>query len=140
MKTGQILLKRGKTLKPLYVETMRYQTVSQPVRVRVPDAPIGSHVCLEAPTNIKRLVIEPTISSVQEGQVTVALMVNSTESPIKLIHGLKLRDCLSYDRKVVTNPLQFPTAWVAQTRSTFDTDKGKGPIFIYFCLAELSRL
>ncbi len=34
-----------------------------------------------------------------------------------------------HDRKGVTNPLEFPTAWVVQARkSTFDTDiNGQGP-------------
>ncbi len=69
--------------------------ITAPVRVRVKDAPIGSQVCLEGSPIIKRLVIEPTISSVQEGQATVPLVVNTTGSPIKIKHGLKLRNCLS---------------------------------------------
>ncbi len=50
-------------------------------------------------------------------------------NPIKIKCGLKLGNCLLYDRKVVANPLEFPTAWVAQTRkSTFNTDiRGQGP-------------
>ncbi len=72
---------------------------------------------------MKCLATEPTIFLVDEGQVTVALVVNTKGSPIKIKHGLKLEDCLLYDRKVDTNPLELPTAWVAQTRkSTFDTD------------------
>ncbi len=68
--------------------------VAAPFRIRVPDAPIGSHVCLEGSTNIKRLVTEPTISLVKEGQVIVTLVVNTTGSPIKIRHGLKLgTDC-----------------------------------------------
>ncbi len=96
--------------------------VTAPIPVRVKAVPVSSHVCLEGSKNIKRLATEPTISLVKEGQVTVALVVNITGSLIKITHGLKLGDCL-YDRKVVTNPLKFPTAWVAQTRkSTYDTD------------------
>ncbi len=70
------------------------------------------------------------IFSVQEGQVTIALVVNTTGSPMKIKHELELEDWLFYDRKVVTNPLGFPTAWVALTRtSTLDTDKGEGLSF-----------
>ncbi len=43
------------------------------IRVRVPHAPVGSHVCLEGSKHIKILATEPTISSVKEGLVTVAL-------------------------------------------------------------------
>ncbi len=35
-----------------------------------------------------------------------------------------------YDWKKVTDPLEFQTVWVAQTRtSSFDTDKGQDPSF-----------
>ncbi len=63
--------------------------VAAPIRIRVPDAPVGGHVCLGY-KNIKRLAIEPTISSVKGGQVTVALVVNTTGSPTKIKHGLSL--------------------------------------------------
>ncbi len=80
--------------------------VTDPVLIRFQDAPVGGHVYLEGSSNTERL----TISSVREGQVTVALVVNITGNPIKIKHGLKLGDCLLYDRKVVTNPLEFPLA------------------------------
>lgn len=58
---------------------MRCQTrVAAKIRIRVPDTPIGRRVSLEGSTNIMRLAIEPTISSVQEHQVTISLMVNTT--------------------------------------------------------------
>ncbi len=65
--------------------------VAAPIRIRVLDEPVGSHVFLEGSKNIKRSAIEPTISSVEEGKVTVALMVNTTGSPIKIKHGLRQR-------------------------------------------------
>ncbi len=57
--------------------------VAAPVRVRVQHAPVGSHVCLKGSKYIKRLANEPIISSVQEGHVTVPLVVNTMGSPIK---------------------------------------------------------
>ncbi len=56
-------------------------------------------------------------------------MDNTTGSPIKVKHGLKLGDCLLYDREVVTKPSKFPTVCVALKRkSIFDTDiNGQGP-------------
>ncbi len=71
------------------METKIPDRVATKIQVRVPDASIGSHVCFEGSANIKRLPIEPTLSLVQEGQVTVALAVDTTCSPIKIKHGLK---------------------------------------------------
>ncbi len=123
MKTEYILPKHGRALKLLCGDCEIPDRVAAPIRVGVPHALLGSHVCLQGSKIIKRLAIEPTISSVEKGHVTVALAVNTTGSQIKIKHGPKLGDCLLSDRKVVTNPLEFPTAWVAQTwKSSFDTD------------------
>ncbi len=48
---------------------------------------------------------------------------------MKKKHGLKLGNCLLHDRTVFTNPLEIPTALVAQTRKfIFDIDiNGQGP-------------
>ncbi len=78
--------------------------VASPIRVRVQDAPVGGDVHLEESPNIKRLAIELTISSVQEGQVTDVFVANTTGSPIKIKHGPKMGDRLLYDRKLVANP------------------------------------
>ncbi len=64
--------------------------VAAPIRVRVQHAPVGNHVCLEGSPNNKLLPTEPTIFSVQEGQVTITLVVNTTGSPIKIKHWFKL--------------------------------------------------
>lgn len=52
------------------------------VRISLPDVSILSHICLKESTSIKRLSTEPTLSTFQEGQGTVALLVNTTGSPI----------------------------------------------------------
>ncbi len=91
---------------------------------------MSSHVCLKGSSNIVHLITEHTICSVEDGQITFALMVNTTGRPMKIKHGLNVGDCLLYDRKVVTNPLNFSTSWTAQIRkSTCDTDIiGQGPL------------
>ncbi len=84
--------------------------VAAPIRFRAKDAPVGSYVCLEGSKNIKLLAIEPTISLVEEGQLIVKAVVNTTGSSVAITHGPKQGSCLFYDRRVVTNPLEFPTS------------------------------
>lgn len=79
------------------------------------------HVSLERSTNINRLAIVSTHSSVREGQVTFILVVNFTGNLIKIKRNLKLGESLLYDRTVVPNPLEFPTAL---TPLTLMRDKG----------------
>ncbi len=101
--------------------------VASPVRIRGPDTPIGKHICLGGSTNIKRSAIEPTTSSVQIGHVNIALVVNTTGSPIEIKPGLTFGECLLYDRNVATNPLEISTAWVAKIgKSMFTTAKEQG--------------
>lgn len=56
----------------------------------VPDARIGNHISLEGSTNVKKLSFDHTLFTVQEGQVTVAPVVNTTRSSVSVTLGLKL--------------------------------------------------
>ncbi|RUM27774.1 MAG: hypothetical protein DSY32_05100, partial [Aquifex sp.] len=102
--------------------------VAKRITIRVPDAPVGSDICLDGIGPIKRLAVESTLSTVREGHVTEALVVNTTGGPIKIQHGLLLGKCLSYDKKVVPEPLEFPTNSVSSVcKSAVDTELGQAP-------------
>jgi len=102
--------------------------VAKRVTIRVPDAPMGSGLCLDGIDPIKRLAVESTPSTVREGHVTDILVVDTTGGPIRIQHGLLLGKCLSYDKKVVPEPLEFPTACVSSVcKSAVDTELGQAP-------------
>ena len=83
------------------------------MQIRIPDAPIGSDVCLEGMGNVRRFAVESTLSTIREGHVTDALMVNTTGGPIRIKRGLLLGRCLVYDKKVVPKPGNLPGASVS---------------------------
>ena len=78
------------------------------IPVSVPNARVGCDICVEGPCKVKRLAVEPTLSTVREGYRTSALVVNTTGGPIKLRQGVLLSEALAYDRQVVSEPLDLP--------------------------------
>ena len=84
------------------------------VPVSVPQANAGCDLCLEGDTSpLKRLVIESTLNTVQEGNKTVALVVNTGNTAVKLNQGVLLCKALAFDKPVVSEPLELPSACVA---------------------------
>ena len=59
--------------------------------------------------------------------MTCALVVNTTRGPVLIRNGVYIGDGLVYDRKVVTEPLEFPTACVASVHSSVDIEPGQVP-------------
>ena len=101
--------------------------VAMRIPITVPDAPVNSDICFTGPCKLQRLAVESTLSTVQEGNVTSALVVNVTGGPVRVKHGLYLGDGLVYDQKVLPTPLDFPKACVATVSSTSDSELGLGP-------------
>lgn len=102
--------------------------VAMRVPIRVPDAPVGSDICLEGIGNLCRLAVESTLSTVWEGHISEALMVNTTGGSIRVKNGLLVGQCLLYDKKVVSEPLEFPTACVSSvSQSSGDIELGQAP-------------
>lgn len=102
--------------------------VAKRIKVRVPEAPIGSDVCLEGIGSVKRLAVESTLSTVRESHITDALVVNTTGGPIRIKQGVFLGKCLVYDKKVVPEPSIMPGACVSSvSQSAVDTELGQGP-------------
>ena len=101
--------------------------VAMHIPISLPDAPIESDVSFTGPCKLHRLAMESTLSTVREGHVASALVVNTTGGPVRVKHGVYLGDGLVYDRKVLPTPLEFPTACVAAVQSSADSELGQGP-------------
>ena len=86
--------------------------------VSVPNATVGCDICLEGPSKLNRLAVEPTLNTVREGNQTIALVVNSTNCPVKLKQGVLLTQALVYDRQVVSEPMDLPDTCVASVQSS----------------------
>ncbi len=102
--------------------------VAKRIPVRVSDATLGSDICFDGNSSIRRLTVEYTLSTVREGHVTDALVVNITGVPVRIRHRLLLGKYLAYNLKVVPFPLEFPTACVSSVhKSSVDTELGQAP-------------
>ncbi len=102
--------------------------VAKRIPVRVPDATVGSDICFAGNISIQRLAVKSTLSTVREGHVTDALVVNITGGPVRIKHGLLLGKCLAYNLNVVPVPLVFPAACVSSVhKSSVDTELRQAP-------------
>ena len=101
--------------------------VAMRVKVALKGAPVGSDVCLSGPCKLQKVNVESTLSTVRENHQTTALIVNTSGGPVRVRHGVYLGDALVYDRKVVPEPLEFPTACAAAVRSSTDIERGQRP-------------
>ncbi len=90
--------------------------VAMRVKVAIKGAPVGSDVCLSGPYKLQKLSVESTLSTVREDHVTTALLGNNSRGPLHVRLGVYIGDGLVYDRKVVAEPLEFPTACTATVR------------------------
>ncbi len=114
------LWKEGKATVVGYHEIQARSAKRIPIRVL--EAVVGS---------IQRLGVESTLSTVREGHVTDALVVNTTGGLAKLKHGLLLGKCLAYNQNVVPEPLNFPTDSVSSVcTSSVDTELGQAPTLL----------
>ncbi len=96
------------------------------IPVSVPSATVGCDICLEGASYVKRLAVEPTLNIVREGYKTVAFVVNTTGSPVKIKHGVLLSKALAYDKRVIPEPMEFPRACVASV-GQLPCDSKRGP-------------
>ena len=94
---------------------------AQYVKVKVPDASEGCDVCLEGPSHVHNLNVEPTINTVDHEHGVVALVVNTTGHQIKLRQGTFLTKALVFDRKVEENPQELQRAYCSAVSSDLST-------------------
>ncbi len=98
------------------------------IPIWVLDAVVGNNVCLNGFSCIQHLGVESTLSTVREGHVTDALVVNTTGGAVKIKHELLLVKCLAYNQNVVPEHLDFLTASVSSVcTSSADTELGQTP-------------
>ena len=103
------------------------------VPVSVPDATVGCDICIEGPSQMHRLSVEPTLSTVRDTHKATALVVNTTCGPIKLKQGLFLSKALVYDKRVIPEPLEFPQACVASVEQLpGNSERGQDPTLSSF--------
>ncbi len=88
------------------------------IPVSIPKATVGCDICLEGPSRVNKLAVEPTLNTVRDGHRTTALVVNTTGGPIKLKQGVLLTQALAFDRKVVSEPLDLPDACITSVHSS----------------------
>ncbi len=76
--------------------------MAKKITVRVDKAQAGSNVCIDGAPNICHITVESTLSRVREGNLTEALVVNTSGAPITLKHGQHISQCLVYDRQAAS--------------------------------------
>lgn len=92
------------------------------IPVSVPNARVGCDICIEGPSKVKRLAVEPTLCTVRDGHQTSALVVNNTGGPIKLRQGVFLSEALAYDGRVAPEPVDLAESSVAPVCASVSTD------------------
>ncbi len=83
----------------------------------VDKAQVGSHVSIDGAPNTRRVAVESTLSRVREGNLTEALVVNTSGVPITLKHGQHVGQVLVYDRQVASEPEELPSVYVSTISS-----------------------
>ena len=101
--------------------------------VSIPNVPKGCDVCVEGPSRVNKLAVEPTLNTIHEGNRTTVLAVNTSGGPIKLKQGVFITQALVYDQRVVPEALEISAASVASLRrSAGDIEQGTGPTLSSF--------
>ncbi len=94
------------------------------IPLSVPQATFGCDICLEGPSHVAALAVESTLTTVQEGNRTIALVVNTMAGPLKLRKGVLLAQVLAFDGQVIPTPIQLPSVSVGAIHdSSASTEK-----------------
>ena len=103
------------------------------IPVSIPKVPLGCDVCMEGPSRVNKLAVEPTLTTVHTENQTSVLAVNMSGGPINLKQGVFITQALVYDQKVVPEALEVPAASVASlSGSAGDIEQGMGPTLSSF--------
>ncbi len=102
--------------------------VAMHIPISVPKATVGCDICIEGPSQVQRVYVEPILTTMRDGHNTTALVVNTTGGSVKLKHGLFLSKALVYDQRVVPKPPEFPQACVTSVdQSPSNSERGQDP-------------
>ncbi len=83
------------------------------ITIRVDKAQVGIDVCIDGAHNTHRIAVESTLSRVREGNLTEALVVNTSGAPTALKHGQHIGQVLVYDRQVASEPEELPSVYIS---------------------------
>ncbi len=83
------------------------------ITIRVDKAQAGSDVCIDGASNTHRIAIESTLSRVREGNLTEALVVNTSGAPITLKYSQHIGQILIYGRKIASEPEELSSVYVS---------------------------
>ncbi len=73
------------------------------ITIRVNKAQVGSDVFIDGASNAHRIAVESTLFRDREGNLTEALVVNTSRAPITLKHGQHIGQVLVYDRQIANS-------------------------------------
>ncbi len=74
------------------------------ITIRVDKIQVGSDACINGAPNTHRTGVESTLSKVRGGNLTEALVVNTSGAPITLKQDQRIGQVLVYDRQVASEP------------------------------------
>ncbi len=111
------------------------------ITIRVDKAQVGSDVCIGGAPNTCRIAVESTLSRVREGNLTEALVVNTSGAPITLKYGQHIGQVLVYDRQVASEPEEFPSVYVSTISSqSHDAAARRSPLEPFIKVAHYSEM
>ncbi len=87
------------------------------ITMRVDNAQVGGDVCIDGASNAHRIAVESTLFRVRKGNLTEALVVNTSGAPITLKHGQHIGQVLVYDRQIASESEELPSVYVSAISS-----------------------
>ncbi len=90
------------------------QKTAAHIPVSIPQATVGCDIC-----HVAALVVESTLTTVQEGNRTIALVVNTTSGPLKLKKEVLLAQALAFVGQVMPTSIQLPSVNVGAVHDSF---------------------
>ncbi len=78
----------------------------------------GDVVCLSETNHVNRLAVESTLSTIRDGNITDALVVNTSTGPTSIKQGTFLAKFQAYDKPMRSEPLDLPVASLTTSEDT----------------------
>ncbi len=69
--------------------------VAMHILISLPKATAGCDICIEGPSQVHRVCVQPTLTTVRDGHKATAVVANTTGSSVKLKHGVFLSKALA---------------------------------------------
>ncbi len=84
---------------------------------------------MDGASNTHRIAVESTVSRVREGDLTEALVVNTSGAPITLKHRQHIGQVLVYDRQIASEPEELPSVYIsAISNKSHDAAAQRSPL------------